>query len=247
PYTQIRTMTHGRGGVSRPCGPDEIGMFQIKGPGLAKGYANPEHDTGARTSDGWLITGDLGRIDGDGFIFVTGRAKDVIIRGGHNIDPALIEEPLVQHADVLHAAAVGKPDSYAGELPVVFVQLVPDTSVTTSDLLAYLVNSIAERAAIPKEIFVVEKLQLTDVGKPDKAALRQQIAEQVFRRAISEATGISSESDRLTVSVHPHAQLGTQVSIAVTLQSQAERAVLANSLERVMGQFAFPYEIEWRE
>jgi len=69
---------------------------RVSGPGVTPGYVNPEHDRDARTEDGWLITGDLGRIDSDGYVFVTGRAKDVIIRGCHNIDPALIEEPLLQ-------------------------------------------------------------------------------------------------------------------------------------------------------
>src|SRR3981189_2472876 len=125
PYTQIRAMIDGPDRTARRCGPAEIGMLQIRGPGLPPGYVNPEHDRGARTGDGWLITGDLGRIDADGYVFVTGRAKDVIIRGGHNIDPALIQEPLLQSPDVLHAAAVGKPDAHAAQLPVAFVHRAP--------------------------------------------------------------------------------------------------------------------------
>src|SRR5258708_562813 len=124
PYTHIRAVMCGPGQDMRSCGPDEIGMLQIKGPGVTPGYVNPEQDKGARTDDGWLITGDLGRIDRDGYVFVTGRAKDVIIRGGHNIDPAFIEEPLLQMPEVLHAAAVGKPDGYAGGVPIAYVQLV---------------------------------------------------------------------------------------------------------------------------
>src|SRR5262249_31749825 len=107
PYTQVRTVAaSGPGAVHRQGGPDEVGMLQVKGPGQAAGYLNPAHGKDARTEDGWTISGDLGRIDGDGFIFVTGRAKDVIIRGGHNIDPSLIEEPLLHFPDVVHAAAV---------------------------------------------------------------------------------------------------------------------------------------------
>jgi fatty-acyl-CoA synthase len=170
--------------TTRPCGVDEIGMLQIKGPGLTPGYVNPEHDRGARTEDGWLITGDLGRIDSDGYVFVTGRAKDVIIRGGHNIDPAWIEEPLLQSPDVLHAAAVGKPDSHAGELPIAYVQLVPGSRATSADLIEYLTGRIAERAAVPKEVLVVDKLPLTDVGKPDKVALRRETAERTFVRRL---------------------------------------------------------------
>src|ERR1700704_1570936 len=247
PYTQIRAMIDGLGRPARPWGPDEIGMLQIRGPGLTPGYVNPEHDRGARTEDGWLITGDLGRIDADGYVFVTGRAKDVIIRGGHNIDPALIEEPLLQSPDVLHAAAVGKPDAHAGELPVAFVQLVPGSQATPSDLIAYLTGRIAERAAIPKEVIVVDKLPLTDVGKPDKVALRREIAEHTFRTTLSEATGLSRSDGHLKLSVRPHPQQGTQVSVAVTPPPQADRAVLAASIEGVMGQYAFPYDIDWRE
>jgi fatty-acyl-CoA synthase len=77
PYTQIRAMIDTPDQTPRICGFDEIGTLQIRGPGLTPGYINPEHDRGARTEDGWLITGDLGRIDGDGYVFVTGRAKDV--------------------------------------------------------------------------------------------------------------------------------------------------------------------------
>ena len=247
PYTQIRAMIDGPDRTARRCGPAEIGMLQIRGPGLTPGYVNPEHDRGARTGDGWLITGDLGRIDADGYVFVTGRAKDVIIRGGHNIDPALIEEPLLQSPDVLHAAAVGKPDAHAGELPVAFVQLVPGSQATPSDLIAYLAGRIAERAAIPKEILLVDKLPLTDVGKPDKAALRKQIAELTFRSVLSTAIGLSCEEGRLKVSVRQHPRQGTQVSIGLAPPPGADRGVLAATIDGVMGQYAFPYTIEWLE
>jgi fatty-acyl-CoA synthase len=236
----------GRSGKTvRPCGLDEIGMLQIKGPGVTPGYVNPEHDRDARTEDGWLSTGDLGRIDSDGYVFVTGRAKDVIIRGGHNIDPALIEEPLLQSADVLHAAAVGKPDSYAGELPIAYVQLVPGSRATSSDLIEYLTGRIAERAAIPKEVIVVDKLPLTDIGKPDKVALRREIAERTFRSTLAEATGLSCDDGELNVFMRPHPRQGTQVSIVVTPPPRADRAVLAANIEGVMGQYAFPYDIDW--
>jgi fatty-acyl-CoA synthase len=246
PYTQIRAMSWRPGNPARPCGPDEIGMLQIKGPGVTPGYVNPEHDRDARTEDGWLITGDLGRIDSDGYVFVTGRAKDVIIRGGHNIDPALIEEPLLQSADVLHAAAVGKPDSHAGELPIAYVQLAPGSRVTSTDLIEYLTGRIAERAAIPKELIVVDKLPLTDIGKPDKVALRREIAERTFRSTLAEATGLSCDDGELNVFMRPHPRQGTQVAIVVTPPQRANRAVLAAKIESVMGQHAFPYYIEWR-
>lgn len=247
PYTQIRAMISGPKGMVRLCGPCEIGMLQIKGPGVMLGYVNSEHGRGAVTDDGWLITGDLGRIDGDGYVFVTGRAKDVIIRGGHNIDPALIEEPLLQSPDVLHAAAVGKPDSHAGELPVAYVQLVPESRATQSDLVAYLSGRIAERAAIPKEVILVEKLPLTDIGKPDKVALRRQITEVTFRSKLSAATGLSCQTGQLQVSVRPHARQGSQLSITVAPLPQPRRAAVAAIIDEIMGQYALAYDVEWRE
>jgi fatty-acyl-CoA synthase len=247
PYTRIRAMIDGPNNTARLCSADEIGMLQIKGPGVMLGYVNPEHDRGAVTEDGWLITGDLGRIDRDGYVFVTGRAKDVIIRGGHNIDPALIEEPLLQSPDVLHAAAVGKPDSHAGELPVAYVQLVPQSRATPSDLVAYLTDRIAERAAIPKEVIVVDKLPLTDIGKPDKAALRREIAEITFRSKLSEATGLSCQAGQLQVSVRPHARQGSQLSITVARLPQSRRAAVAAIIDEIMSHYALAYDVEWRE
>ena len=85
---------------------------------------------GGKVKDGWLDTGDLASVDGDGFIRLAGRAKDLIIRGGHNIDPATIEDALLAHPDVTAAAAVGRPDPHAGEVPVAFVTLPREPSVT---------------------------------------------------------------------------------------------------------------------
>lgn len=230
----------------RLCNSQEIGMLQIKGPGLASGYVNPMHDAGARTEDGWLITGDLGRVDEDGYVFVTGRAKDVIIRGGHNIDPALIEEPLLELPAVLHAAAVGKPDSNAGEIPVAYVQLVPGARATAADLIAAVKGRIAERAAIPKEIFVVDTLPLTDVGKPIKAALRRDAAERAFRSALSEATGIACESGQLEIAVRLDPTRGQVVAIAVYGVAVAEQREKAALISDVMNRYTFAYAVEWK-
>jgi fatty-acyl-CoA synthase len=247
PYTRIRAMIDGPNKTSRLCGPDEIGMLQIKGPGVMLGYVNSEYDHGAFTEDGWLITGDVGRMDSDGYVFVTGRVKDVIIRGGHNIDPALIEEPLLQSPDVLHAAAVGKPDSHAGELPVAYVQLAPKSRATSSDLVAYLAGRIAERAAIPKEIILVDKLPLTDIGKPDKAALQRDIIEVTFRSKLAEATGLSCQAGELRVSVRPHARQGSQLEITVAPLQQPRRAAVAAIIDEVMSGYAHAYDVQWCE
>jgi fatty-acyl-CoA synthase len=247
PYTQVRAVAiKGPGAGQRLCGSDEIGMLQIKGPGRAAGYVNPTHDVDARSDDGWLITGDLGRVDPDGFIFVTGRAKDIIIRGGHNIDPVLIEEPLLQSPDVLHAAAVGKPDSYAGELPVAYVQLVPASKATPEDLAAFLAPRIAEKAAMPKEIIVMDVLPLTNIGKPLKAVLRKDIAERTFRAILAETTGLSCEDGQLSIVVEPHPTRGAVVAIALKGVDASLQPEQAARVSKIMDRYSFAYTLEWR-
>jgi fatty-acyl-CoA synthase len=244
PYTQIRVAAvDEQNRVVRHCGPDEIGMLLVNGPGLTS-YVNPKHHRASRTEDGWLITGDLGRIDRDGYLFITGRTKDLIIRGGHNIDPALIEEPLLKSSEVLHAAAVGKPDAYAGELPVAFVQLTPGSRATPSDLIAFLIAHISEKAAIPKEIFILDKIPLTDIGKPIKAALRQEAAERAFRSILSDVTGLSGDAE-LKITVQPHPTSGTLVTIVVAKPTHTERQVLTSLITKTMDQYSFAYTIEW--
>jgi fatty-acyl-CoA synthase len=246
PYTQVRAAVMDETGKTiRICGPDEIGMLQISGPGITPGYLNPVHERGARTEDGWFISGDLGRVDDDGCIFVTGRAKDVIIRGGHNIDPNLIEEPLTQSPDVLLAAAVGKPDAYAGELPVVYVQLVPGSCATPDDLAEFLQGRIGERAAFPKDIFIIDRLPLTDVGKPLKNALRQDAAERVFRSVLSAATGLPIDDNRFSVAVRPHPTAGTLATISVSCPAE-ERDELVARIKSVMAPYSIAHEVEWQ-
>jgi fatty-acyl-CoA synthase len=209
---------------------------------LALGYLSEKHTAAARTSDGWLITGDLGRIDRDGNIFVTGRAKDVIIRGGHNIDPGPIEEALLQCPEVLYAAAVGKPDAYAGELPVAYVQLTAGARVTAAELVAVAARRISERAAVPKEIFILDKLPLTTVGKPLKTELRQDAAERAFRAALAVIPELAEPGQEPRVAVRPHAVFGALVAIDLAPLT-ADGPLLRQKIEAVMERYAFAYEI----
>ena len=125
PYTQVKTVELDGDMIKRECGTDEIGVVVVKGPSITPGYLEPKYNEGVFTRDGWFNSGDLGRLDADGYLWLTGRVKDVIIRSGHNIDPSVIEETLLKHHEVMLAAAVSKPDAYAGELPIAYVQLVP--------------------------------------------------------------------------------------------------------------------------
>jgi len=242
PFTRVRAaVMDAQGRTVRVCGPGEIGMLQVNGPGVTPGFVNPAHEHGARTEDGWIISGDLGRVDEDGFIFVTGRAKDVIIRGGHNIDPALIEEPLMKCPDVQLVAAVGRPDAYAGEVPIAYVQLVPGSQASSAELAEFLKDRISERAAFPKEIIVVPEIPLTAVGKPLKTELRKDATHRALSLALSEATGIAS--GQLLLSIDPHPSSGTMVNIRISC-ADSEWSGMESRVKATMNQYSFAYHLE---
>jgi fatty-acyl-CoA synthase len=171
PYTEV--VVFGADDRPVPNGESGPGILRIRGPNISPGYTDPARN-GGTFEDGWLISGDIGHVDDEGRVFVTGRAKDVIIRGAHNIDPGLIESVLLRHPSVLMAAAVGEPDAYAGELPVAFVSLKPGEHATPEALLAFAAPLIAERPAVPKRIHIVASVPMTAVGKVYKPALRAQ-------------------------------------------------------------------------
>lgn len=152
---------------------DSNGEVCLRGSNVFAGYLGI--DDKPIDDEGWLHTGDLGHIENN-YLFITGRAKDLIIRSGHNIDPALIENCLDAHPDVAMSAAVGKPDAYAGELPVAYVQLHPNADCSVESLHAFAMKNIAERPACPKQIFIVEEMPVTAVGKIHKPTLREMAA-----------------------------------------------------------------------
>ena len=199
PYNQMAVfIVNDEGGFVRRADADEIGAVCIKGPNIFSGYSDDAHNTGIWPKEGWLNTGDLGRQDADGYFWLTGRKKELIIRGGHNIDPAAIEDPLYQLDGVAVAAAVGRPDPHAGEVPVAYVQLQEGADLSAEQILDHLKKEVGERAAIPKEVFVIPEIPLTPVGKIFKPALRWQAIKQVYRTEL-EALGDMAESDTVTV------------------------------------------------
>ncbi|MET9629566.1 AMP-binding protein [Lentzea sp. NPDC006480] len=144
------------------------GVLAISGPTVFAGYVKSPGEL--EPPGEWLDTGDLASVDDDGFVRLSGRAKDLIVRGGHNIDPAVIEDALLCHPAVMAASAVGRPDQHAGEVPVAYVTLAGD--VTPEELRAWAGERVPEKAAAPKEIVVLDALPLTAVGKPYKVELR---------------------------------------------------------------------------
>ena len=162
---------------------DERGEICLRGPQVFPGYLGI--DDKPVDEDGWLHTGDLGHIDNN-YLFITGRAKDLIIRSGHNIDPAMIENCLDAHPSVTMSAAVGKPDHYAGELPVAFVQLHAGDTTSAETLREFAMANIAERPACPKEIFIVEEMPVTAVGKIHKPTLRELAARSLVEETLAD-------------------------------------------------------------
>ncbi|MDC1399711.1 acyl-CoA synthetase [Yoonia sp.] len=192
PYTDVKIMSPATG---TELAIDEIGEICVSNPGVSGGATYTEVEKNADLfypdadgSPSFLRTGDLGRKDADGYLWITGRAKDLIIRGGHNIDPAEIEEALAGHDAVAFAGAIGQPDQHAGEVPCVYVELVDGADITETDLLAYAKANIHERAAHPKYLEILPELPKTAVGKIFKPDLRKRAITRVYNTALGELT-----------------------------------------------------------
>jgi fatty-acyl-CoA synthase len=220
----------------RDCAANEVGQLLISGPNVFVGYARAEQNSGIWMDTGddrrWLSTGDLGRCDADGYFWLTGRKKELIIRGGHNIDPAAIEEPLHRHPAVRLAAAVGRPDTHAGELPVAYVETKRGMSATEAELFDFLRGEIQERAALPKAIRIVDSMPLTAVGKIFKPALKRRETVDAVDCALA-AAGIEGAS----ISVVEDATKG--LALHVELSDLALEALAASALAR------FPFAISF--
>lgn len=178
----------------RDCATDERGNLVIAGPSHMLGYRDAALDEaffvqGAPGGTTWVNTGDLGSVDADGYVWVAGRSKDLIIRGGHNIDPRLIEETLVRHEAVQLAAAVGRPDASKGELPIAYVELKPGALATPEELLVFATRHTQERASIPVEIIILPAMPVTAVGKISKPALRVDATTRVARDIATQVLG----------------------------------------------------------
>lgn len=223
------------GAFERHANVEEVGVVAIRGDNVFNGYFIDSQNADIWIDDDeghrWFNTGDLGYQDADGYVFLTGRKKELIIRGGHNIDPKLIEEPVYQFEGVEVCAAIGKPDVYAGELPILYVQPKPEQSIDTTELAAYCQAQIGERAAIPKEIHVIEAIPLTSVGKVFKPGLKR-LANTAAVSEVLEAEGIEAD---ITTPEHP--KFGFITRVELKDKSQLARA------QHVVGEFAIAHEV----
>jgi fatty-acyl-CoA synthase len=241
PYQQVKIVRLDENGkYLRDCAPDEIGNVVMSGPQVIPGYLQESHNQNLWVGDGWLNTGDLGRQDADGYLWITGRAKDIIIRGGHNIDPAIIEEVLYTHESVALAAAVGKPDAYAGEIPVAYVQLKPSAKVTENDLLQYTRDHITERAAAPKSIYFLDTMPQTAVGKLFKPKLRQDVTERAYQEALS---FLEAEAIRVSIRVESHPSYGLFAMIRLGGIAIDDESGVKQRVEEALAGFTVKYDL----
>ncbi|MGA0615673.1 acyl-CoA synthetase [Paracoccus sp. KR1-242] len=233
PYTHVRILRRTPDGYHE-CATDEIGEICIASPGVFEGstYTEPDKNHELFAENRFLRTGDLGRLDSDGYLWITGRAKDLIIRGGHNIDPAMIEDALLSHPKVAFVGAIGQPDSFAGELPCAYVELVPGAVVSIDELTRHARDHIHERAAIPKHIEIMTELPKTAVGKIFKPDLRKLAIQRVLTAALAKA-GIPVE----VAEVVEDKKRGLVAKLV--RKSQVEDAVVAECL----GQFTLPWDL----
>jgi fatty-acyl-CoA synthase len=248
PYQEMKAVVVEDGRYVRDCAVDEVGVIMLRGPNVFPGYTLAEQNQGLwiDTGDGggcWLNTGDLGRRDQEGYFWLTGRKKELIIRGGHNIDPQVIEHALHQHPAVQLAAAVGRPDARLGEVPVAYVQLKRGATSGEEELLAFAQTHIGERAAIPKCIHLVTDLPMTAVGKIFKPALVQREIEDALAHEVAAVEGVAT--CRVTASADKLRGLKALVEVtpAPGVTSDALRADVA----RVLGQYATPHELAIHE
>ncbi len=189
PHSQLRIAALDTDGATGPhvLGAGQRGMVQFKAPNVIPGFVDPRDTANAFTADGWLASGDIGWLDEQGLLHLAGRSKDLIIRGGHNIDPRLIEDVLGAHPAVQLCAAVGAPDAYAGELPVAFATLRPGAAATEAELLAFTAARVDEAPAKPKSVTLLERMPVTNVGKVYKPELRAMAAAAVVQAAAETA------------------------------------------------------------
>ena len=188
------------------------GLVVVRGPQVFPGYVDPHHNVGVLADDGWLVTGDIGYLTEDERLILTGRAKDLIVRSGHNIDPAAIEDIANEFPGVQISSAVGMPDQYAGEVPILFVVAAPGLTIDLNSLKQHLERNIMEPPAKPKRVVILERLPVTAVGKIFKPTLRDLAIKEKARIEIERLFGSDAAAD---IDVGQDEKLNTCVKIIV--------------------------------
>lgn len=240
PYTNVKTVQlNDEGEFLRDCAVDEIGHVCFNGDHLFNGYLDEEHNKGIWVNDdkGALFynTGDLGRIDDESYLWLTGRKKELIIRGGHNIDPKQIEEPFYSCEGVEIVAAVGRPDEKVGEVPVLYVQLNGNSSLSVGHLMTFAKENITERAAVPKEIILIDEMPMTTIEKIFKPKLVEKEVIKVYQ-GILEKMNLDGR-----INIERHKTLGMQVKVDV---SAMNKSINLSELETNLSKFPYAFQVK---
>jgi long-chain acyl-CoA synthetase len=186
PLPGIEMRVAALGDPRRVLPPGETGEIAIRGPNVFQGYWNrPEETAAAFVEGGWFLTGDVGRMDPDGYFFLTDRKKDMILSGGFNVYPRVIEEAIYEHPDVAECVVVGVPDAYRGQSAKAFCTLKPGVAapLTLEALREFLADRLGKHE-MPVALEVREDLPRTPVGKLTKLPL---IEEEAARAAAAAA------------------------------------------------------------
>jgi fatty-acyl-CoA synthase len=191
------------------------------------GYVDPQLNTGVLTDEHWIVTGDVGYLTPDQRLVLTGREKDLIVRSGHNIDPAAIEDVANAFPGVQMSSAVGMPDAYAGEVPILFVVPSPGQTIDLPQLREHLERNVNEPPAQPKRVVLLETLPVTAVGKIFKPTLRDLAVREKVRSEIDRIFGPDTAADIL---VDKDARLNTLVHISICSNDQDRVKALTESL-----------------
>jgi fatty-acyl-CoA synthase len=235
PYQSMKCVVFDEeGNYLRDCKIDEQGVLLISGPNVFAGYKQADKNKNVFVDD-WFITGDLAREDANGYFWLTGRTKDLIIRGGHNIDPKGIEDVLSNYPAVEQVAAIGQPDAYAGELPCAYVTLKNGMRASIEELLVYAKQHVAERASVPVYIEVIDTMPVTAVGKIFKPTLRARAISRVFTETILMSGNV------IAVEVDPEEKRGMVARIDISSVDSNDRKTIKGLLK------PFTIAVEFKE
>jgi fatty-acyl-CoA synthase len=227
PFARTKIVSLLEADMHKQCPPLASGLVLVKGPQVFPGYVDPKHTVGVLTDDDWIVTGDVGYLTPDERLVLTGREKDLIVRSGHNIDPAAIEDAANAFPGVQMSSAVGMPDAYAGEVPILFVVPSPNQAIDMERLLEYLERSVNEPPARPKRVVLLDALPVTAVGKIFKPALRDLAVQEKVRTEIDRIFGFGTKAN---IQVDKDEKLNTLVRVSVGSSDEVLLAELAESL-----------------
>lgn len=173
PNTDSKIVDMSTGKVDLPIG--EVGELVIKGPQIMKGYLGMPEETNHTIRDGWLFTGDLAKMDEDGYFYIVGRKKEMILASGFNVYPIEIEDVLYKHPKVLEAAVFGVPDEYRGETVKAVIVVKDQEQLTSEEVIQYCREHLASYK-VPTDVIFVEEMPKTTVGKILKRKLQEQFS-----------------------------------------------------------------------